>query len=47
MIMKLFLITLLIVNIAALVALGFIMFCRIYNWKHKNDPPTKEEWKLM
>lgn len=47
MIMKLLLTTLLILNLMAAVALGFVMYCRIYTWRHRNDVPTKDEWKIL
>lgn len=47
MIQNFILIVLLIFCLMMCVAVGFSLFIHIYAWKHRNDTPTKEEWKIM
>jgi len=46
-IQKIMLISLLVINIMLLISLVAYMTLKFYMWKHKNDPPTKNEWKIL
>ena len=47
MIEKIILITLLIFCLMMCVALAMSLAARIYVWKHKDELPTKNEWKIL
>ena len=46
-IQKIMLISLLVINVMLLISLVAYMTLKFYMWKHKNDPPTKNEWKIL
>lgn len=46
-IQKMMLISLLVINVMLLMSLVAYIALKIYIWKHEDDIPNKEEWKLM
>ena len=47
MIKTIMLILLLIINVLLVFCVGAYIWLRWYIAKHKNDPLTKEEWKIL
>lgn len=46
-IQKIMLVALLIINVLLLLSVAAYIALRFYMWKHKDELPTKSEWKIM